>query len=698
MKRMTTWIAAATGAALMALTAGSFFAQQSATSSVKEEVALRAAMEKETVQGDLKAALEEYKKLAQSRDRSVAARALVRMADCYHKLGDAEARKVYERVIREYADQKDAVVQARARLSADDSAKASGVSARQLWVSNDVDFSGASGVGISPDGRYLAFANRGLAVRDLIRGETRTLTAGAAGGDYAYRAVFSPDGKQIAYNWASFKEGVFDEYSLRLVGIDGSRPRVLLRREGVDPQVSAWSPDGKTIAAAFWNYGQDRSWQIGLISVADGSVVKLKTVGWRAPAIGGFSKDGRFLVYSVPDSPSQDDGGILALSVDGSRETTLTQSPKEDWAPAWSPDSQAVLFLSDRSGTPDLWSIRVVDGKPQGGPLLVKANIGRVINLGFTSDGSFFYGAMNLRRDVFVAGLDPETLSITSQPTLVTENVVGSNQQPSWSPDGKLIAFFRGKEQTDQTIVLRSLSDGAERILPTKLHNVCPCYGVAPVWFPDSRSLLIGDVTNGKRLVRKIDIETGQDRMSGDFEIGWPEIRLSPDGKAVYHSVNVGDGRSALVKRDLETAELTEIHRMTTNGSGWFGLALSPDGSRFGFALNAGPNQRTVMTLPVEGGTARELYRGDFEHPLLRGGTWTKNARYYVTVAAEPDGHRLWAFPADGGEPRKLDVSMQIINGPVVSPDGRRIAFTGTESKPELWVIRNLLSAAQARK
>ena len=33
--------------------------------------------------------------------------ALVRMADCYQKLGDAESRRIYEQVIREYPDQKD---------------------------------------------------------------------------------------------------------------------------------------------------------------------------------------------------------------------------------------------------------------------------------------------------------------------------------------------------------------------------------------------------------------------------------------------------------------------------------------------------------------------------------------------------------------------------------------------------------------
>ena len=43
---------------------------------------------------------------------------LVRMADCYQKLGDAQARQIFEQVVRDYADQKDAVAIARTRLTA----------------------------------------------------------------------------------------------------------------------------------------------------------------------------------------------------------------------------------------------------------------------------------------------------------------------------------------------------------------------------------------------------------------------------------------------------------------------------------------------------------------------------------------------------------------------------------------------------
>ena len=69
------------------------------------EVQFKAAQHKEQVEGDLQGALEQYKKIAQGSDRRLAANALLRMGECYEKLGDTEARKIYERVVREFSDQ-----------------------------------------------------------------------------------------------------------------------------------------------------------------------------------------------------------------------------------------------------------------------------------------------------------------------------------------------------------------------------------------------------------------------------------------------------------------------------------------------------------------------------------------------------------------------------------------------------------------
>src|SRR3954451_6487742 len=76
---------------------------------------IQAAQAKETVQGDLKAAIQLYGQAVKESgaNRGLAAKTLLRMAESYQKMGDAEARKIYEQVVREYADQKEAVTLAR---------------------------------------------------------------------------------------------------------------------------------------------------------------------------------------------------------------------------------------------------------------------------------------------------------------------------------------------------------------------------------------------------------------------------------------------------------------------------------------------------------------------------------------------------------------------------------------------------------
>jgi hypothetical protein len=51
----------------------------------RQEVALQDAIRMETVEGNPKGAIEAYKKLAKGGDRAVAAKALVRMGQCYEK-------------------------------------------------------------------------------------------------------------------------------------------------------------------------------------------------------------------------------------------------------------------------------------------------------------------------------------------------------------------------------------------------------------------------------------------------------------------------------------------------------------------------------------------------------------------------------------------------------------------------------------
>src|SRR5262245_28772305 len=84
------------------------------------EIQMGAALHEERVTGNLQAAIDGYRKVLamKSAPRTLAAQAQYHIGVCHEKLGNQEARKAFESVVRNYGDQKDLVAQARARLAA----------------------------------------------------------------------------------------------------------------------------------------------------------------------------------------------------------------------------------------------------------------------------------------------------------------------------------------------------------------------------------------------------------------------------------------------------------------------------------------------------------------------------------------------------------------------------------------------------
>jgi RNA polymerase sigma-70 factor (ECF subfamily) len=188
---------------------------------------------------------------------------------------------------------------------------------------------GASWGAPSPDGRYLSrrnYGNGNVAVRDLTTGEYRNLTTGEyrnltsegrRGGldQWAEHSIWSPDSKQVAYTW--YHKG----FQLRIVGLDGSEPRVLYRNEN---RGLGW----------IWPHEWSRN-KIVLVSVAAGSLKKLKSIRFWVNM--SLSPDGRYVVYDNEGEPRD----IFLLATDGSGEIPLVEHPADDYGPVWSPDGKS---------------------------------------------------------------------------------------------------------------------------------------------------------------------------------------------------------------------------------------------------------------------------------------------------------------------------------------------------------------------
>jgi len=126
-------------------------------------VLLRAAIEKEEVEGNLQAAIELYKQIIAKYgdNRVIAAKALLRLGGCYEKLGEQQAglaQKAYEKVIENYPDQTEAVSKAKEKLSAILRAQALIEKGDKEYKITKIHTDARSGY-LSPDGKKLALMN-----------------------------------------------------------------------------------------------------------------------------------------------------------------------------------------------------------------------------------------------------------------------------------------------------------------------------------------------------------------------------------------------------------------------------------------------------------------------------------------------------------------------------------------------------------
>ena len=584
-------------------------------------------------------------------------------------------------------------------------ASAQGIVNRQVWSGPDVGIQGS----VSPDGRYLScvdFTTGDLALRDLATGKMRNLTnkgSWTESSERAFWSAISPDGKEVAYTWLN--KDHFED--LRLVGLDGSAPRILYSSKEVQIVVPTdWSPDGKYVLSIGLRIVNQFKSQIALISVADGSVRVLKTFDWGFPGKMRFSPDGRFIAYDYPQQQESDNRDIFLLAADGSREIPLVEHTAADVLLGWTPDGNNVLFASDRSGSMSMWAVRVSDGKLQGSPELVTSDIGQAIPIGFTRTGSYYYGLEIGTSDVYTAEFDPAAGRVLTQPQNATQRFVGSNSSPAWSPDGQFLAYVstRRPGPFGQVISIRSLKTGEERYHSP---NLADMWG--PIrWSPDGRSiLLLGKDRKIRHGLFLVDAQTG----AVSPALWWADAEISspawfPDGKRLlYRKGESGTIRETIVTRDLEPGRETELFRPAP-GVKIDHIALSPDGQQLALTLLEKETRSSVLkVLPVAGGDASELVRAKEPETIVGDSlSWSSDSRYIIFGMRRATGQerktQLLAISPSGGEPHALGLAMDIVREVSFHPDGHHIAFAASagKNKNEVWVMENFLPALRAAK
>jgi Tol biopolymer transport system component len=529
---------------------------------------------------------------------------------------------------------------------------------RVVWAGLNITLLG----GPSRDGRLLSFVDPGtgnLAVRDLSSGAVRVLTSKPPGSkEFAYFSSISPDSSSVAYAWFN-DEGYYD---LRVIGIDGSNPRVLYRNEEAGfVQPCTWSPDGTQILTLFFR--SDNISQITLVPAGGGPPKVLRSLNWVYPKRMDISPDGQFIVY---DSFSKGDGGdrtIYLLAVNGAKEIRLIDAAGNHLFPLWTPDGRSVVYASDRSGTMDVWALDVVNGSRDGEPRLVHRNAGRILPMGLTRGGEYYYGVRSGETDVFVTTFE----NPAGDARRVTLKFPGRNTAPAWSPDGRSLAYLsrRGSEnfgQESRSIVIRSFEPDEERELQPKLAHLERLQ-----WSPGGESLLVsGSDNKGRAGLYLVDAKSAAvtpvvsepGAAFRGFEGVWPKNRkyiVYIHGDQVVRARTLG-GEEAELYRGVHLRHLT----------------ASPDGRSI--ALAEGDN--SIVIVPLTEGEKRTIpFSGVSE---LQWGAELIAAR----------GAELWRVPLDRSHAQKLRAPGNREPGFSLHPDGGQIAVTAGKTHSEIRAIR----------
>ncbi|MDH5743743.1 MAG: tetratricopeptide repeat protein, partial [Candidatus Aminicenantes bacterium] len=349
----------------------------------------------EDVQGDLQKAIELYEQVLKQfpENREIAAKAQLHIGLCYEKLGLREATIAYQTVIQNYGEQKEAVAKAQERLSiltqpGRKQEEPEGIRIKQVWKKPYLDFLGT----VSSDGRFLSYVDWGkgdLAVHNLIDGENRLLTHEATLDDpqhIAMSSAISKNGKQVAYSWWIGNH----TSDLLLIDVENPSPRLLYRHEGEEVYPATWLSEKELIFSRY-NY-ETKTAQICSFSILDESIRVLKPIDRRNGPQIACSPDEKSIAYDFKNETNNGNFDINLLVVDGGDEVSLVEHPANDRVLGWVPGRKEFLFISDRSGTWDLWAVPVDDGKPSGPVKRIYTDIGEVQPMGFTQNGDCFFG------------------------------------------------------------------------------------------------------------------------------------------------------------------------------------------------------------------------------------------------------------------------------------------------------------------
>lgn len=540
------------------------------------------------------------------------------------------------------------------------------------------------GATFSPDGRQFSFTWNGEAE------DNWDIYTKLIGSPDVRRLTTHPD-RDVAPRW-SF-DGLYIAYLRQHSSGEIEHLRVISALGGSDRQVTdlnvlpahGWSPDDQWIAIGVPNQ-PGTSGGIHLIPVNGGQP---RRVTHSAPGgtdwMTAFAPDGRHLAYgSCTHFMSNCHVQVIALDaaygVSGTPRRLTTMPVPSIRGLTWSRDGAFVIYGVTSATSGDLWRARASGDTPPE----------RIELAGNTA--TFPAAALSSDRLAFTHGVLDEDVYVLegtgSVRPFARSSVFDGHAQ--FSPDGSRVAFCSDRT-SEATEVWLARADGSQAEQITRGPGRFQC---APSWSPDGKSIAFESRdAKGESQIYTIAIEVRQPRL---VTTGRGDRRMpswSRTGEWIYFSSDQGTGRDIWRVRPDGGAP----DRLTESGSGW-AAAESADGTTLLYLGRRVPRLHEPTDAPLlarsfGGGAVREVI------PCVRGTAFSVGAAgvYYVPCRTAPDDRRdpeVRFLDLATGQQRPIGTlagyENRMPSGFSASPDGRMFLYNRLVGRGEdLMLIEN---------
>jgi Tol biopolymer transport system component len=239
---------------------------------------------------------------------------------------------------------------------------------------------------------------------------------------------------------------------------------------------------------------------------------------------------------------------IYLMDLQGLGVARLTDTPAEEWLPAWSPDGTRLAFVSDRDGGWEIYGLNVQDAlrdADRGSAENLTSHPGDDWDPAWSPDGMrlAFSSYRDGNWEVYVmpvSGLQARVnLEGSEQANNKQTNLTGhpaNDWLPSWSPDGRSIAFVSDRDGNWEIYWMRV--DGSEQTNLTRN----PGDDWVPAWSPDGQYIAFQSARDGnwevyvmpaRGLQAQVDADdSGATNLTrhpaDDWDASW-----SPDGRYI---------------------------------------------------------------------------------------------------------------------------------------------------------------------